>query len=91
MPTADGWSTLVDGAHHPPELDGMRAVIATDWFFALAMVVRLHGPASVTLAARAPLLRALPVSRAVLDLGFKDATLGESGGTEGAAQVSIVE
>lgn len=93
MPTPAGWSTLVDGAHHPPEFDGMRAVIATDWFFALAMVLRLHGPASVELAARAPLLRALPVSRPVLDLGFKDATLGAPGvaDADAALEGSIVE
>ena len=76
----------------------MRAVIATDWFFALAMVLRLHGPASVKLLPRAPLLRALPVLRHVLDLGFKEATLGEPGEpVEGdvdvdvAPEVTIVE
>ena len=76
LPTPDGWSTLVDGAHHVPEFDGMRAVIATDWFFALAMVYRLFGPSTVNLPMRAPLLRALPVSRAVLELGVKEWALG---------------
>jgi hypothetical protein len=38
-PTAQGWSTLVDGFHQYPGYDGMRAVIATDWFASLAMVV----------------------------------------------------
>jgi len=75
LPTPDGWSTLVDGVHHPPEYDGMRAVIATDWFHALAMVLRLFGPGKVDLPPRAPLLRALPVSRPVLDLGVNEATL----------------
>jgi len=82
LPTPDGWSTLVDGAHHPPELDGMRAVIATDWFHALAMVLRLFGPGEVDLAPRSPLLRALPVSRPVLDLGVKEATLAPVTPTE---------
>jgi len=41
MPTAEGWSTLVDGFHRYPGYDGMRAVIASDWFSSLAMVYRL--------------------------------------------------
>ena len=45
MPTAEGWSTLVDGFHQYPGYDGMRAVIATDWFSSLAMVYRLYGSA----------------------------------------------
>ncbi len=72
LPTATGWSTLVDGIHHPPAYDGMRGVIATDWFHSLAMVFRLFGPGSVTLPTRAPLMRAIPVQRAVLELGFKE-------------------
>ena len=75
LPTPDGWSTLVDGFHHPPEFDGMRAVIATDWFTSLAMVLRLFGPSTVDLPPRTPLLRALPVSRPVLELGVKETTL----------------
>jgi hypothetical protein len=75
MPTSTGWSTLVDGVHRPPEYDGMRGVIATDWFHALAMVFRLYGPSSVKIPVRAPLLRAIPVQRAVLELGFKESSV----------------
>lgn len=75
-PTPDGWSMLVDGCHHVPDYDGMRAVIATDWFFALAMVYRLYAPSTVRIPFRAPMLRALPVPRATLDLGFTEIVLG---------------
>ena len=75
MPTSTGWSTLVDGVHRPPDYDGMRGVIATDWFHALAMVFRLFGPSTVKIPTRAPLLRALPVQRAVLELGFKESSV----------------
>jgi len=74
-PTPDGWSMLVDGAHHPPDYDGMRAVIATDWFFALAMVFRLYAPSTVRIPFRAPMLRALPVPRQTLELGFTESVL----------------
>jgi hypothetical protein len=74
-PTSLGWSTLVDGVHAAPAYDGMRAVIATDWFFALAMVYRIFGPASVRIPYRAPLLRALPCQRGALDLGMKATSL----------------
>ena len=80
-PTPDGWSTLVDGAHHAPAYDGMRAVIATDWFFSLAMVYRLFGPSSVRIPFRAPLLRALPVQRAALELGMQESTLDTESAT----------
>jgi hypothetical protein len=73
--TPPGWSMLVDGAHRPPAYDGMRAVIATDWFFALAMVYRIYGPSSVRIPYRAPMLRALPVPRGVLALGMKESTV----------------
>ncbi|HEX2657086.1 MAG TPA: hypothetical protein VHU40_02385 [Polyangia bacterium] len=75
MPTSTGWSTLVDGVHRPPDYDGMRGLIATDWFHALAMVLRLFGPSTVTIPTRAPLLRALPVQRAVLELGFRESSV----------------
>ena len=77
-PTPHGWSMLVDGIHHPPEYDGMRAVIATDWFFALAMVYRQFGPATVRIPFRAPLMRAIPVPRATLDLSFTETVLGDA-------------
>jgi hypothetical protein len=77
-PTPDGWSMLVDGIHHTPEYDGMRAVIATDWFFALAMVYRLYAPGTVRIPFRAPLLRAIPVLRATLELGFTELSVDEA-------------
>lgn len=77
-PTPDGWSMLVDGFHHPPDYDGMRAVIATDWFFALAMVYRLYAPSTVRIPLRAPMLRALPVPRATLELGFTETVLDDA-------------
>ena len=73
--TPPGWSMLVDGVHRPPAYDGMRAVIATDWFFALAMVYRIYGPSTASIPFRAPLLRALPVPRGTLALGMKESPL----------------
>jgi hypothetical protein len=75
MPTAEGWSTLVDGFHQYPGYDGMRAVIATDWFSSLAMVYRLYGSTSVRIRYRAPMLRAIPVHRPTLELGVTQASL----------------
>jgi len=75
MPTSTGWSTLVDGVHGMPAYDGMRGVIATDWFSSLAMLFRLFGPSAVRIPYRAPLLRAIPVQRAVLELGFKESSV----------------
>lgn len=73
--TPPGWSMLVDGVHGAPAYDGMRAVIATDWFFALAMVYRIYGPSSARIPFRTPMLRALPVPRGTLALGMKASTL----------------
>jgi hypothetical protein len=73
--TAPGWSTLVDGFHHVPAYDGMRAVIATDWFAGLAMLYRLYDPSTVTIPFRAPMLRAIPVPRSALALGVRESTL----------------
>ncbi len=75
MPTPEGWSTLVDGCHQYPGYDGMRAVIASDWFSSLAMVYRLYGASKVRIPYRAPLLRAIPVHRPTLALGVKEMTL----------------
>lgn len=70
-----GWSSLVDGYHRVPAYDGMRAVIATDWFHALAMVYRIFGPSEARIPLRAPMLRTVPVRRSLLDLTFKESTL----------------
>jgi len=75
MPTAEGWSTLVDGVHQYPGYDGMRAVIATDWFSSLAMVYRLYDSTSVRIPYRAPMLRAIPVHRLTLALGVTELSL----------------
>jgi len=75
LSTAPGWSTLVDGYHGAPAYDGMRGVIATDWFHSLAMLYRMYGPAEVRLPFRAPMLRAVPTTRAALDLGMKESSL----------------
>jgi hypothetical protein len=63
--TPPGWSSVLDGVHHPP-VDGMRGVISTDLFHPLPMVFRSYGPADVHWPVRAPILRALPVERAML-------------------------
>ena len=74
LPTAPGWSTLVDG-YHGSTFDGMRGVIATDWFHSLAMVYRMLVPAEAHLAFGVRMLRAVPVSRAALDLGMKGSSV----------------
>jgi len=74
-PTSEGWSMLVDGAHQYPGYDGMRAVIATDWFSSLAMVYRLFDSTSVRIPYRAPMLRAIPVHRPTLALGVTELSL----------------
>ena len=74
-PTAEGWSMLVDGFHRYPAYDGMRAVIATDWFSSLAMVYRLYDATSVRIPYRAPMLRAIPVHRPTLALGVREMTV----------------
>ena len=75
LPTAEGWSTMVDGFHRYPAYDGMRAVIATDWFSSLAMVYRLYDSTSVRVPYRAPMLRAIPVHRPTLALGVTELSL----------------
>jgi hypothetical protein len=74
-PTTQGWSTLVDGYHRSPAFDGMRAVIATDWFSSLAMIYRLYEPSTVTIPFRAPMVRTIPVPRSALALGLRESTL----------------
>ena len=74
-PTTEGWSMLVDGFHRYPAYDGMRAVIATDWFSSLAMVYRLYDATSVRIPYRAPMLRAIPVHRPTLALGVREMTV----------------
>jgi hypothetical protein len=75
LPTSEGWSTLVDGFHQFPGYDGMRAVIATDWFSSLAMVYRLYGSGAVRIPYRAPMLRAIPVHRPTLSLDARELTI----------------
>ena len=75
LPTPEGWSTLVDGFHQFPGYDGMRAVIATDWFSSLAMVYRLYESGAVRIPYRTPMLRAIPVHRPTLSLGVRELTI----------------
>jgi hypothetical protein len=75
LTTSPGWSTLTDGVHAAPQYDGMRGLIDTDWYPALGMVYRLYGPGSVHLHYRAPLLRAIPVPRAILELPINETSL----------------
>lgn len=74
-PTAQGWSTLVEGFHRAPAYDGMRAVIATDWFSGLAMVYRLYDSSTANIPFRAPMLRAIPIPRSALQLGIRESML----------------
>ena len=76
-PTAQGWSTLVEGVHHAPAYDGMRAVIATDWFSSMAMVYRLYDSSTATIPFRAPMLRGIPVPRSVLELGLRESVVDD--------------
>jgi hypothetical protein len=74
-PTSEGWSTIVDGYHCSPSYDGMRSVIATDWFFALSMVFRIFGPSKAVIQYRTKMLRTIPIQRATLELGMNESTL----------------
>jgi hypothetical protein len=63
--TPPGWTSILDG-FHGAIYDGMRGVIATDVYSTVSMAYRLNRPGRVRIAKAAPLLRILPVPRAVL-------------------------
>ena len=71
--TPPGWSSLLDGVHGDG-YDVMRGVVATDVFFATPAVfhVRRIG-APIEVPEGAPLLRVLPIPRALLRAGFREA------------------
>ncbi|WP_438019137.1 hypothetical protein WMF18_08745 [Sorangium sp. So ce315] len=71
--TPPGWSSLLDGVHGDG-YDVMRGVVETDVFFATPAVfhVRRIG-APIEVPEGAPLLRILPVPRALLRAGFREA------------------
>jgi hypothetical protein len=81
--TPAGWSCVLDGVHGDG-YDVMRGVVATDRFFATPAVFRLWREGrAVSVPAGAPLLRVLPVPRALLAaeyrrVGFPDDTAGAS-------------
>jgi hypothetical protein len=64
--TPPGWSCLLDGLHGEG-YDVLRGVVSTDVFHATPAVFRVHREgAPVRVAERAPLLRVIPVPRALL-------------------------
>jgi hypothetical protein len=71
--TPPGWSSLLDG-FHGDGYDVMRGVVATDAFFATPAVfhVRRLG-APIEVPEGAPLLRIVPIPRALLRAGFREA------------------
>jgi hypothetical protein len=60
-----GWSSIVDGFHGAAH-DGMRGVVATDAFGGVPTVYRFHRPGRLRIPEGGPLLRVLPVPRAML-------------------------
>lgn len=65
--TPPGWSSLVEGVHGDG-YDVLRGVISTDLFHATPAVFRVHREgARISVAEDAPLLRVIPVPRALLD------------------------
>jgi hypothetical protein len=63
--TPPGWSTLLEGCHGPG-YDVLRGVVWTDRFFATPAVFKLHGERGVVrVDAGTPLLRAIPLPRAL--------------------------
>lgn len=71
--TAPGWSSLLEGVHGEG-YDVMRGVVATDVFFATPAVFHVHRiGAPIEVPEGAPLLRVLPIPRALLRAGFRQA------------------
>lgn len=71
--TPTGWSTLVDAYNHPSlDADGMRGIIATDWFHTLGNVLQLHRPGKFTIRKGVPIMRLLPVPREMLKMSWSE-------------------
>jgi hypothetical protein len=71
--TPPGWSSLLEG-EHGEGYDVMRGVVATDVFHATPAVFHVHRlGAPIEVPEGAPLLRVLPIPRALLGAGFRQA------------------
>lgn len=76
--TPPGWSSLLEGIHGDG-YDVLRGVVATDVFHATPAVFRLHGDGRrATVPAGAPLLKVVPVPRALLGAGGRVVTLPDA-------------
>jgi hypothetical protein len=76
MATPPGWSSLVEGMHGDG-YDVMRGIVSTDVFHATPAVFRVHREgARFQVAEGAPLLRVIPLPRALLAHEFRQRTLG---------------
>jgi hypothetical protein len=64
--TSPGWSSMVDGLDGGG-LAGWRGVIATDKFVTLSTILEMRDHDRFTRRRGAPLLRALPIPRDLLD------------------------
>lgn len=74
--TPTGWSSVVDAYHHASiDADGMRGVIATDWFHTLGNVLKLHRAGTFTLKRGVPMMRILPIPRDLLKATWETKTL----------------
>ena len=74
--TPPGWSSLVEGMHGDG-YDVLRGVVSTDVFHATPAVFRVHREgARFHVAEGAPLLRVIPLPRALLSHEFRLRTLG---------------
>jgi hypothetical protein len=69
--TPPGWSSLLEGIHGPG-YDILRGVVRTDMFFATPAVFHLFRPGeAIRVAEGQPLLRVLPLPRALLEPTFE--------------------
>lgn len=76
--TPPGWSCLVDGCHGDG-YDVLRGVVSTDVFHATPAVFRLWREGEpIRVAAGAPLLRVIPVPRALLSTSWRAIALDDA-------------
>jgi hypothetical protein len=69
--TPPGWSSLLDGIHGDG-YDVLRGIVSTDVFHATPAVFRVHGEGTrIRVAEDAPLLRVIPLPRALLQQDFE--------------------
>lgn len=74
--TPEGWVSIVDGFRFGSAW-GLRGVIETNWYPGLTTLYRFDGPAKLHLRSGLPLLRVIPVPRALLAAQMKKLTLEE--------------